>query len=89
MNKENEHILESCYQGDSDDEVESEIKEGFAAYDQDGNGYIKADDFRVALYKLGLEPKNEELNEVIRMADGDHDGKITYQGRFVYLFNPC
>ncbi|KAK2162802.1 hypothetical protein LSH36_91g03041 [Paralvinella palmiformis] len=42
VNKENKHILESCYQEQSDDEVESDIKEAFSAYDKDGDGYIGA-----------------------------------------------
>ena len=54
---------------------EEAIMEAFKAFDNDGNGFISAAEFRQVMTNLG-----EELaDKMIREADVDGDGQINYE----------
>ncbi|KAI8426987.1 hypothetical protein MSG28_014640 [Choristoneura fumiferana] len=46
-------------------EQEDDLREAFNLLDYNGEGKIKAEDFRVAIKALGYEPTNEELQKMI------------------------
>eukprot|EP01047_Picozoa_sp_COSAG01_P012812 COSAG01_NODE_585_length_15160_cov_15.779473_13_plen_152_part_00 len=55
---------------------EEEIREAFKVFDQDGRGFIDADELRDVLKSLGMVADDEECtaHDMIRVADVDGDG---------------
>ena len=62
-------------------EVDSEEKilETFRVFDVDGNGFISAAELRHVMTNLGERLTDDEVDEMIKVADADKDGKISYQ----------
>lgn len=57
---------------------EQELKEVFAVFDKDGDGYISVDELKQALNNLGERLTNEELKAMMEAADEDGDGRINF-----------
>ena len=68
----------------SQEELEKDIRESFSLYDRDGNGSISLLELREVLRNLGEKVTDDEINQIIRMADQDGDGEIDYD-EFVAL----
>ncbi|ONK61344.1 uncharacterized protein A4U43_C08F28890 [Asparagus officinalis] len=62
----------------SGDDVESELKDAFDAYDLDRNGLISAKELQMALRKLGDRCGVEDCERMIRSVDGDKDGCVDF-----------
>jgi calmodulin len=58
---------------------EKGIKETFRIFDQHGNGFISKAELRNVMINLGERLKEEELDEMIKVADADHDGQVNYE----------
>ncbi|WOL15687.1 calmodulin-7-like isoform X1 [Canna indica] len=58
---------------------EEELKDAFKVFDKDQNGFISADELRHVMKNLGELLTDDEVNEMIKEADTDHDGQINYQ----------
>jgi len=56
------------------------MREIFKAIDQDGSGYITADELKSAMAKLGFIKSDAEIQEMIRAVDKDADGRVNYEG---------
>ncbi len=52
----------------------------FRVFDKDGNGLITASELRVVMDNLGEKLTEDEVEEMIREADLDGDGKVSYEG---------
>ncbi|KAL1416987.1 hypothetical protein MTO96_027205 [Rhipicephalus appendiculatus] len=63
---------------------EEVIREAFQVFDQGGKGVITAPDLRYVMTALGVQVTDEEVQEMIREADVDGDGQISYE-EFVAL----
>ncbi|KAH0723503.1 hypothetical protein KY285_006047 [Solanum tuberosum] len=63
---------------------EAELKEAFRVFDKDQNGFISAAELRHILTNFGEVFNDEEVDEMIRDADVDGDGQISYE-EFVKL----
>ena len=50
----------------------------FRVFDKDGNGYISAAELRHVMTNLGEKLTDEEVDEMIREADVDDDGQISF-----------
>ncbi|XP_078315546.1 uncharacterized protein LOC111129679 [Crassostrea virginica] len=61
------------------DDVEEEMRASFKIFDKDGNGTIDAAELRQAMKSLGETMTDEEVDEMIKVADVDSDGKVNYQ----------
>ncbi|KAJ8555169.1 hypothetical protein K7X08_012665 [Anisodus acutangulus] len=59
--------------------TEEQLKQLFKMFDRDGNGYITAAELAHSMAKLGHALSVEELTGMIREADTDGDGRISYQ----------
>ena len=50
-------------------------------FDKNGNGYIEAKELKDILRKLGDNTTDEQIQEMIQVADIDKDGRINYSGK--------
>ncbi|MBA0738406.1 hypothetical protein Gogos_011769 [Gossypium gossypioides] len=63
-----------------EDESESDLTEAFKVFDEDGDGYISAEELQAVLGKLGL-PEGREIDRVEKMiycVDQNHDGRVDF-----------
>ena len=61
------------------DEEVAQLKQAFALFDLDGNGYITNDELGTVLRKMGQEPTDEEVDAMIAEIDEDGDGTIDFE----------
>jgi len=78
----------------SEPEMEQEFEDALRFFDKDGRGLINAQHLKSALQSYGEPLENEDLNELIRMADSKGDGKIDYLGKLghksrIFFFFLC
>lgn len=52
-----------------------------SVFDRDGNGYITRDELKSAMEMIGENLTEEQLSEMLMLADLDMDGKINYEGK--------
>ena len=67
-------------QADVDEQIR-QVTEAFRVFDKDNSGTISADEIRVVLSKCGEEVDDSEIEDMIKQADVDGDGLISYEGR--------
>ncbi|CAL1543767.1 unnamed protein product [Lymnaea stagnalis] len=60
-------------------EQEKAIRMAFKVFDQNGDGVIDATELRTAMKNLGEPLSDKELNDMMKEADIDKDGKINYE----------
>ncbi|XP_047541982.1 caltractin-like isoform X2 [Vanessa atalanta] len=60
-------------------EQKEDLHEAFDLLDFNGEGKIKAEDFRVAIKALGYEPTKEELQNMISGVDKGQTGKLSFE----------
>ncbi|XP_053388872.1 uncharacterized protein LOC123524074 [Mercenaria mercenaria] len=63
-----------------------ELREAFNVFDKDGDGFISAEELRVVMTNLGEKLTKKEVDEMLREADINGDGKIDYD-EFVQMMN--
>ncbi|KAK9723782.1 hypothetical protein RND81_05G024800 [Saponaria officinalis] len=64
-----------------DDEVESDLSEAFKVFDEDGDGFICAQELKHVLEKLGFPEAQHELQNIQRMissVDRNCDGQVDF-----------
>jgi calmodulin len=64
-----------------DTDSEEEIREAFKVFDRDNNGFISAAELRHVMTSIGEKLTDDEVDEMIREADQDGDGRIDCQLR--------
>ena len=65
---------------------EEEIINVFKVFDGNENGYINFTDLRYLMRTLGIVLSDEELYDMMEVANEDHEGKISFQAfRKMYL----
>ncbi|MCJ1405472.1 hypothetical protein MMC11_008700 [Xylographa trunciseda] len=74
---------------DSEDEIRANSHlayqcEAFKVFDRDNNGFISAAELRHVMTSIGEKLTDDEVDEMIREADQDGDGRIDYN-EFVQL----
>ncbi|XP_068149275.1 calcium-binding protein E63-1 isoform X4 [Drosophila tropicalis] len=64
---------------DEADDVTEDLIAAFRVFDRDGNGFITRDELQTAMEMIG-EPLNEQqLEQLLAIADLDQDGRINYE----------
>ena len=63
--------------GDTD-----EVCEAFKVFDQENTGFVNADVLKNAIKSFGEILTEEEAEELIREADSNEDGKISYKSMY-------
>ncbi|XP_070556028.1 calmodulin-like [Ptychodera flava] len=56
----------------------NELRERFSELDADGNGYITIDEVKMGLLKKKGHYTDEEVYKIMRLADEDGDGRISF-----------
>lgn len=75
--------------GSRRDEMDmEEIREIFNKFDSSHNGKLSADDLARAVENLGERIEPEELEEMMKLADFDGDGFISFED-FLQLLSIC
>ena len=65
-------------------DIEEERREAFRIFDKDGNGYISRQELQIVMGNLGEHLTDEEVDEMIKEADVDGDGRINYAGELIF-----
>jgi calmodulin len=58
---------------------EEAVIRAFQTFDRDGNGWLSCDEFKYILTSLGDKFSEDEVMEIFKEADLNHDGKIEYR----------
>ncbi|KAI8991777.1 hypothetical protein BDF20DRAFT_846328 [Mycotypha africana] len=66
-------------------EKESELKEMFRAFDSDNDGYVSNSELRRMVSNLVEEQTDDEIDDTIRKADINEQGKLNFEG-FVQVY---
>ena len=68
----------------SEAEMEEELEQALGVFDKNGEGCIDAADFKVTLRTLGEPVDEDDIAEILKVAEVAGDGKINYYGQFVH-----
>jgi len=49
------------------------------SFDANHDGFIDREELRIALSKIGNEPTHDDIDDMIKEADKDGDGKISFE----------
>merc|ERR1712137_900307 len=60
------------------DEQVQQIAQSFQLFDTDGSGTIETQELKIAMRALGFEPKQEEIDKMVRDVDDDGSGSVDY-----------
>jgi calmodulin len=58
---------------------EAELREAFRLFDRDNSGYITINELKQVMLNMGEKLNQEELEDMMREADVNRDGKLDYQ----------
>lgn len=64
---------------------DNEIKEAFDCFDINSNGYISTEELRYIFKLLSEEVLDEELDEMIRLANKEGDGQVSWPGFYEFI----
>ena len=59
---------------------EDELRDVFKVFDKDNSGFISASELKEVSSKLGRNLTDEDVKKMMKEADLDEDGKISYEG---------
>lgn len=66
----------------------NDIKDLFQCFDINSGGSISAQELRYILTEIGENPTDEEIDEMIKLADLEGDGQVNYKSFYEFL-NSC
>lgn len=66
------------------DEVKSDLKKAFQVFDLNGDGFISREELQNVLTKMGEKLTDKEVDEMMKKADKNGDGKIDYDGKHFF-----
>jgi calmodulin len=62
-----------------------ELRVAFRQFDQDGSGYIQANELETIMNKMGRRMNKSDIDALVQSLDTSGDGKISFD-EFVQLF---
>ena len=62
-------------------ENHAELKQAFDSFDANGNGYITKDELIQAMKNVGENLSDQEIKSMIKNADLNNDGQVSFEGR--------
>ena len=62
---------------------EQELREAFRVFDKNGDGFISAEELRIVMTSLGERLTDKEVDDMLKEADSNNDGKIDYSGELI------
>jgi calmodulin len=65
--------------GAGDGGEDEELRQAFAVFDKDGNGFISSAELRQVMANLGEALSQEEVDAMIKEADNDGDGQVNFE----------
>ena len=65
--------------GEISEDLKSEFKEAFGLFDKNNKGYITSEDLGNLMKKLGQQPSETELKDMIDEIDADGNGTIDFE----------
>ncbi|KIJ98372.1 hypothetical protein K443DRAFT_680798 [Laccaria amethystina LaAM-08-1] len=74
-----EEFLDMMSRNSIDENAEEEMRQAFLVFDKDGSGSISKSELKQVMRSLGEYLTDQEVEEMIREADGDGDGEIDFQ----------
>lgn len=69
----------------SDKDFEEEACEAFKVLDRDNDGFISAAELRHAMISIGEKLTDDEVDEIIRVADQDGDSRISCKNTHEFI----
>ena len=69
----------------SDNDSKDDIRKVFKLFDEEGNGFLSINDLKRVAKELGENMDENELKEMIERADGDGDGKVSFDDFFTVM----
>ena len=79
-------VLLSWHIWDEKSSIEDLIQ-AFKKFDKDGNGYLEQKEFQSILTNYGEKLSQSELDEIMKLVDVNHDGKLSYTGNSLSIFH--
>lgn len=76
-----EEFLEMIVKEMNKTDTEEEMREAFKIFDRSGNGFITAKELKHGMVYMGERLSDEEVEEMMREADNDGDGRISFEGK--------
>ncbi len=64
---------------------ENELRVAFRQFDQDGSGYIQANELENIMDKMGRHYNKSQIDSIVNSLDTSGDGKISFE-EFIKLF---
>lgn len=58
---------------------EAELREAFKIFDKNGDSFITRSELKSAMKKIGEKMTDADVDDMIRAADLDKDGKVNYE----------
>ena len=62
-----------------EDDFTNDDKEMFKRYDKDGDGFVTHQELKDFAMKRGLSITDREIEEMIKDADANEDGKVSFE----------
>ena len=81
-----EFIALMTNRGLKDVNQEAEMMEAFKVFDRDGNGFISKAELRQIMLTLGEKLTDYEVEDMMKEADVDGDGKLCYAGDDLIIY---
>lgn len=76
-----EEFLEMIVKEMNKTDTEEEMREAYKIFDRSGNGFITAKELKHGMVYMGERLSDEEVEEMMREADSDGDGRISFEGK--------
>lgn len=62
----------------NDDDKGDELRQAFKVFDKNGDNFISRSELKSAMRKMGEKMSDREIDQLIKTADLDKDGKVNY-----------